>query len=201
MSSRISSEPFGGASDLTAPRCLFKLEGSWDHRGQGPHGGTVGVRRGLRFASGRRSGRLTSLPARYALNLRTRYCVIHRVIDPVPAHPKGFGHFLPTHPSGPLRQGPSVLQGRWALPSGSRHSFNLHAATRTLHATHAVRKEHQDPPQRDEFEMPRLRRPIVDGGKLVTARADHKTMGPRPHFHIQGDENDRRLYQKTGLLC
>jgi hypothetical protein len=45
------------------------------------------------------------------------------------------------------------------------------AAPATVHAPHGVEKEHEKPPQRNEFEAP-LNELILSGSRLVAARAD-----------------------------
>ena len=74
--------------------------------------------------------------------------------------------------------------GQLVFAVAPRNLFHYDAAAWAVHAPHAIQKEDQNSPERNEFEAP-LRKMVVTGSRLVTTRADGRRAlaGPDDNFH------------------
>src|SRR5260370_20421049 len=84
---------------------------------------------------------------------------------------KGVGGLFPGKFARPAGQKQHVGFGQLVLAITPRNFFHHHAAASAVHAPHAVQKENQNAPERNELKAS-LRKMVVTGGWLMAARAD-----------------------------
>src|SRR5271169_899895 len=109
--------------------------------------------------------------------------VLDGIADLVPRSMERLGGFLPGEFPRPAGQEEHVGFGGLVLAIAPRHLLDHHATIPALDAPHAVQKENQDSPERNELKTP-LRKTIVTGRGLVAPRADRRRARARPDVHF-----------------
>src|SRR2546422_7108027 len=111
--------------------------------------------------------------------------IIDRIADLVPRGMKGLGRLFPGEFACPTGQKQHVGFGQLVLALTPRNLFHHDAATWAVHASHAVQKENQNTPERNELKAPHGKS-VVTGSWLVAAGADSRRAPARPDHNFKG---------------
>src|SRR5471030_1023175 len=84
---------------------------------------------------------------------------------------EALGGLFPGKFARPSGQEQHVSFGQLVFAVAPRNLFDHDAAAWAVHAPHAIQKEDQNPPERNELKTP-LGKVVVTGSRLVAARAD-----------------------------
>jgi hypothetical protein len=109
-----------------------------------------------------------------------RHHIFHRLTDLVPAGAERQGGLLPRQLARPMGEKQHVGLGEMVLAGRPGQLFDPHPAGPAIDPAHAVKEQHHEAPERNEFEAAQAE-VIVAGGRPMAARTHRLGTAARPH--------------------
>src|SRR6202049_4167351 len=112
-----------------------------------------------------------------------RHHIFHRLADLVPTGAERHGGFLPGQLACPVGEKQHIGLGELVLAARPWQLFDPHPAGPAIDAPHAVKQQHHEAPERDEFEAAQAE-VIIAGGGPMAARAYRLCAAARSHVNL-----------------